>query len=238
MGWVEVPEQITGTTGRSAKNNNPLNRESRQGSYQDKYAAAPEPTHGGRFAKFPTMEAGYSAGLDQIKLDSGRGHTLSTFVNKFAPPSQNPANELVASYSQQLGVDPNTPLSQIDPQKLMQPMLARESSTKTSYRIAGQGKGRKQAQAQPQGGKWMEVPEENPVSGAAPRNPLNRAWGRWPGRMVPSSARMKGNQGKKPTSGLQGRQARDWGPPDRSPRTPGGERWAAPWEVCRRPWLS
>ena len=162
MGWVEVPEQITGTTGRSAKNNNPLNLEYRQGSYQDKYAAAPEPTHGGRFAKFPTMEAGYSAGLDQIKLDSGRGHTLSTFVNKFAPPSQNPTNELVASYSQQLGVDPNTPLSQIDPQKLMQPMLARESSTQTSYRIAGQGKGRKQAQAQPQGGKWVEVPEEEP----------------------------------------------------------------------------
>ena len=163
MGWQEVPEEMWGTTGRSAKNNNPLNLEYRPGSYQDKYGATLEPRGGGkdrgpRFAAFPNMEAGYLAGLDQIKLDASRGHTLATFVNKFAPPHENPTNQLVVQYANSLGVDPNTPLSQIDPQRLMQPMLSRESSTRTSaygpVRMAGRGK----RQEQPTGGKWVEVP--------------------------------------------------------------------------------
>src|SRR5512140_1633328 len=60
--------QFVGTTGRSATNNNPLNLEYRPGSYQDKYGATLEPVSKSgqqRFAAFPTMEAGYLAGLDQ-----------------------------------------------------------------------------------------------------------------------------------------------------------------------------
>ena len=166
MGWVEVPEQITGTTGRSAKNNNPFNLEYRPGSYQDKYGATLEPTGGGhdkgpRFGKYPTMEAGYLAGIEQIKMDAKKGKTLGQFTRKFSPDFENPTPQLIAQYSNAVGASPDTPLSQIDPQNLAQPMLARESSTRTSYRIAGQGKG-KQTQTQPQGGKWVEVPEEEP----------------------------------------------------------------------------
>jgi hypothetical protein len=129
------PMGLTGTTGRSKTNNNPLNLEFRPGSYQDKYKAVLEPISTGgsqRFAKFPSMEAGYLAGLDQIKLDQERGHTLESFVKKFAPPHENPTGELIAHYAKTLGVQPNTSLSEIDPERLIVPMLERESSTKIS----------------------------------------------------------------------------------------------------------
>lgn len=124
---------FSGTTGRSKTNNNPLNLEYRPGSYQDKYGAELEPVSKSgqqRFAKFPTMESGYNAGLDQIRLDQQRGHTLASFVAKFAPPHENPTSELVSSYAKQLGVSPDTSLADIPPEKLIVPMLARESSTR------------------------------------------------------------------------------------------------------------
>lgn len=128
--------QFAGTTGRSATNNNPLNLEYRPGSYQDKYGAELEPQPRGgskpRFAKFPNMMAGYLAGLDQIRLDQSpqRGHTLASFVNKFAPPHENPTQQIVTQYAKALGVTPDTPLAEIPPEKLIVPMLARESSTR------------------------------------------------------------------------------------------------------------
>lgn len=125
--------QFSGTTGRSATNNNPLNLEYRPDSYQDKYGAEMEPVSKSgkqRFAKFPSMEAGYNAGLDQIRLDQSRGHTLASFVNKFAPPHENPTGQIIQQYANALGVFPDTPISQIPPEKLIVPMLARESSTR------------------------------------------------------------------------------------------------------------
>lgn len=125
--------KLTGTTSRSATNNNPLNLEYRPGSYQDKYGAELEPVSISgkqRFAKFPTMAAGYQAGLDQIQLDSSRGLTLSAFVKKFAPPHENPTDQIISQYAKHLGVSPDTPLLQIEPEKLIVPMLERESSTK------------------------------------------------------------------------------------------------------------
>lgn len=132
----ESPElTFSGTTGRSAKNNNPLNLEYRPGSYQDKYGAELEPTGGGkdkspRFAKFPTMEAGYMAGLDQIRLDQERDHTLASFVKKFAPSHENPTGQIIQQYAKAIGVSPSTPLREIAPEQLIVPMLARESSTR------------------------------------------------------------------------------------------------------------
>lgn len=132
---------FSGTTGRSATNNNPLNLEYRPNSYQDQYGAEMEPVSKSgkqRFAKFPNMEAGYNAGLEQIRIDQGRGHTLQSFVNKFAPPHENPTAQIVRDYAKQLGVKADTPLSEIDPEKLIVPMLARESSTRIdkAYKIA------------------------------------------------------------------------------------------------------
>jgi hypothetical protein len=128
--------QFSGTTGRSRTNNNPLNLEYRPGSYQDKYGAElePQPRAGSRrrFAKFRSMQDGYNAGLDQIRLDqsSKRNHTLASFVEKFAPRHENPTDELIATYAKQVGARPDTPLSEIAPEKLIVPMLARESSTR------------------------------------------------------------------------------------------------------------
>lgn len=133
----DPPMEFSGTTGRSATNNNPLNLEYRPGSYQDKYGAEMEPVSRSgkqRFAKFPDMESGYQAGLDQIKLDQGRGHTLASFVNKFAPPYENPTGQIIQQYARATGASPDTPLSEIPAEKLILPMLARESST----RVVGQ----------------------------------------------------------------------------------------------------
>ena len=140
LGPLDGEIQFSGTTGRSATNNNPLNLEYRPGSYQDKYDAELEPVSKSgqqRFAKFPTMEMGYQAGIEQIQRRQKEGHTLASFVNQFAPPNENPTQEIIAQYSKALGVNPDTPLSDIPAEKVIIPMLARESGTK----IVGKGGG-------------------------------------------------------------------------------------------------
>lgn len=136
--WVfePLPElQFAGTTGRSARNNNPFNLEYRPGTYQDKYGATMEPTGGGkdkqpRFGAYPNMLGGYLAGLDQIRLDQQKGHTLASFVEKFAPRFENPTDQLIAQYARATGASPDTPLAQIPAESLAVPMLKRESSTR------------------------------------------------------------------------------------------------------------
>ena len=140
LGPLDGEIQFTGTTGRSATNNNPVNLKYRSGSYQDKYGAELEPVSKSgqrKFAKFPTMEMGYQAGIEQIQRRQKEGHTLASFVNQFAPPNENPTQEIIAQYSKALGVNPDTPLSDIPAEKLIIPMLARESGTK----IVGKGGG-------------------------------------------------------------------------------------------------
>ena len=140
LGPLDGEIQFSGTTGRSATNNNPLNLEYRPGSYQDKYDAELEPVSKSgqqRFAKFPTMEMGYQAGIEQIQRRQKEGHTLASFVNQFAPPNENPTQEIIAQYCKALGVNPDTPLSDIPAEKVIIPMLARESGTK----IVGKGGG-------------------------------------------------------------------------------------------------
>ena len=133
------PQQIqfVGTTGRSRRNNNPFNIVHHP-YFAEKYGAQREPE--GKFGMYPDMMAGYMAGIDQIMLDANRGHTLASFVNKFAPPHENPTAQLINQYSKALGVSPDTPLAQINPHALAVPMLARESST----RIVGMGQSKPQ----------------------------------------------------------------------------------------------
>jgi hypothetical protein len=89
------------------------------------------------------MEDGYLAGLDQIRLDQSRNLTLASFVKKFAPPHENPTEQIIQQYAKALGVSPDTPLSQIQAEELIVPMLMRESST----RIKGQAKPKEKTQA-------------------------------------------------------------------------------------------
>jgi hypothetical protein len=64
------------------KNNNPFNL---------KYAGQTGATKAksGGFAMFKTVKDGVRAGYRQIALDADRGHTVGTFLAKYAPPSEN-----------------------------------------------------------------------------------------------------------------------------------------------------
>src|SRR5437016_7116639 len=81
----------------------------------------------GGFSRFDTVEQGYQALQDQIKLDSGRGHTLASYISKYAPPSENDTSVYIQQATETLGVDPGTPLSGIDIDKLSQFQVKTES---------------------------------------------------------------------------------------------------------------
>lgn len=102
-------------------NNNPGNLRfaSQQGSIQGE----------GGFAKFATPEAGIQALKSQIALDASRGLTLESFVNKFAPPTENDTGTYVKQMAQALGVDPSTKLSELDLNALAKAMARKESSS-------------------------------------------------------------------------------------------------------------
>ena len=83
----------------------------------------------GGFAKFDTPEAGVAALKSQIALDASRGHTITSFISKFAPSSENDTSQYISQIATAMGVDPNTPLSTLDLNKLAQVMAKKESSS-------------------------------------------------------------------------------------------------------------
>ncbi len=83
----------------------------------------------GGFAKFATPEDGYQAYLQQVQLDASRGLTLSQFINKYAPPSENNTSQYLQQAIAALGVSANTPLRQIDINQLAAFQLNKESGT-------------------------------------------------------------------------------------------------------------
>lgn len=82
------------------------------------------------WAKFSTPDAGFNALENQVKLDASRGLTLNSFINKYAPSSENDTKTYVAQVSQRLGVDPRTPISQIDTRELAKEIARKESNTR------------------------------------------------------------------------------------------------------------
>lgn len=115
---IEIPE----SSKLSFVNNNPANL---------RFAGQIGAVKGqGGFAKFPSPQAGLTALANQINLDAGRGHTLSTFINKFAPPTENDTNLYVKQAMKALGVSKDTPISKIPVDKLVKFMAMKESSTK------------------------------------------------------------------------------------------------------------
>lgn len=67
---------------------------------------------GTNFAVFPSYQAGYNGLLSQIQLDASRGLSISQFINKYAPASD---NNNPTSYGAQIanasGLNVNDPLS-------------------------------------------------------------------------------------------------------------------------------
>lgn len=83
----------------------------------------------GGFARFQSPQQGYDALRNQIRLDTGRGHTVGSFINKYAPPSENDTGGYISNVTRSLGVSPNTPLSQVDLDAIARAVARQESST-------------------------------------------------------------------------------------------------------------
>jgi len=116
-GSVQIPQ----SSRLASVNNNPGNL---------RFAGQAGATQGeGGFAKFETPEAGYQALIAQIQLDASRGLTLSQFINKYAPPSENNTGLYISQISKATGANNNTPISQIDVNILAQAMAMKESGT-------------------------------------------------------------------------------------------------------------
>lgn len=86
----------------------------------------------GGFAKFDSPEAGLKALQSQIQLDASRGHTLASFISKFAPPTENNTTQYISQAMANLGVSKDTPISKIPTDKLAKFIALKESSTKIS----------------------------------------------------------------------------------------------------------
>lgn len=108
----------------AAKNNNPGNLR-----YAGQEGA--QPGKGG-FAMFSSPEAGAAALYRQVQLDASRGHNLSSFIAKFAPPTENDTALYVRQVAAMIGADPNTPLSQLDLHAVTRAIAKKESSTNIS----------------------------------------------------------------------------------------------------------
>lgn len=115
---VEIP-----TTSRLAYvNNNPGNL---------RYASQEGATTGEKgFAKFKSPEAGLVALTNQVKLDQSRGHTISSFVSKYAPPSENDTKTYIRQATEYLGLPADTAINKIPVDTLARFISLKESSTK------------------------------------------------------------------------------------------------------------
>lgn len=105
----------------AGQNNNPGNL---------KYVGQEGATLGqGGFARFNTPEEGYQALVRQIQLDQSRDLTVSAFVNKYAPPSENDTQTYIRQLTEALSVAPNSKIKNIDTQQLAAFIARKESGT-------------------------------------------------------------------------------------------------------------
>lgn len=124
VGNTSASIQIPKSSRLSYVNNNPGNL---------RFAGQNGATEGqGGFAKFSTPQAGFLALVNQIKLDAKRGHTLESFIAKFAPPSENDTKTYISQVAKSLGVKPNSSISNVNAQKLAAAIARKESSTRIS----------------------------------------------------------------------------------------------------------
>lgn len=87
----------------------------------------------GGFAAFATPKAGYQALIDQILLDTKRGHTLESFLAKYAPPSENDTEAYLKFLETRVGSTRVDPLEKVDLHALAQAIALMESGTKVFY---------------------------------------------------------------------------------------------------------
>lgn len=68
----------------------------------------------GGFAVFNAPADGWNALYHQINLDASRGYTLTDFMSKYAPSSENDTVAYTNFVSSVTGIDPNTYLTSLD----------------------------------------------------------------------------------------------------------------------------
>lgn len=112
---IQIPNSL------AAVNNNP-------GNLRFAHQTGAAPGVGG-FAQFDTPEDGFQALLNQVRLDAGRGYTLSQYITKYAPPSENDTALYIQQASQALGVSPNAPLASADLMKVAIFQARKETGT-------------------------------------------------------------------------------------------------------------
>lgn len=84
---ANIADSIALFEGKAVKNSL-ANRLNNPGNL--KFRGQPNSVKGDKgFAHFKDYQAGRSALEKQIRLDAGRGHTLKSFIDKYAPPSEN-----------------------------------------------------------------------------------------------------------------------------------------------------
>src|ERR1035438_10517512 len=84
---------------------------------------------GGYFSKFKTPEDGYRY-LRDTHIPKFQNKTLAQHISNYAPPGSNNTAAYIADASKSLGVTPETPVGQIDREKLAQFQAQKESSSK------------------------------------------------------------------------------------------------------------
>jgi len=70
-------------------------------------------TGGRSWAGWNSWQEGVQGIRNQIRLDARRGHTLESFIHKYAPVSENPTSVYVANVEAWTGIPRGTSLSQV-----------------------------------------------------------------------------------------------------------------------------
>ncbi len=174
-GGINIPAQAPGQPGvtqLAAQNNNPGNLR-----FAGQQGAKPG---AGGYASFPSPEAGYAALQNQIQIDTKKGLTLQQYITKYAPPSENDTAGYIAKAAQAVGVDPKTPLSQIDANKLAQFQVKQESSSTVNGTPAALVNGRNEdilKNVNPGIASQVRAIADGrlPLPPAGQRNPINQA---------------------------------------------------------------
>lgn len=65
------------------------------------------------YAVYDSPEDGWADLKHQIQLDIDRGLTLAQFLNKYAPPSENPTDQYTFFVAGRLGIPMDVPLQQL-----------------------------------------------------------------------------------------------------------------------------
>jgi hypothetical protein len=100
---IKTPSSSTNSNQSSSNEKVPLSeRYNNPGALE--FKGQPGATNGGRFAKFKTPQEGFSALTRQIELDASRGHSLSSFLNKYAPKSENDTQKYIDFVSGKTGI--------------------------------------------------------------------------------------------------------------------------------------